>query len=78
MHDDKSADALSSLYIGETEKNVKMQIIRGLGQQGAGKQLVAITRSEKDLELKKECVQWLGRMHGSKEATDYLMELINK
>ncbi len=78
MHDEKSADALASLYIGETEKNVKAQIIRTLGSQGAGKQLVEITRNEKDLELKKEGVQWLGRMRNSKEATDYLMELINK
>ncbi len=78
MHSDKSADALSSLYAGETDKNVKVQIIRTLGSQGAGKQLVEITRNEKDLELKKEGVQWLGRMRKSKEATDYLMELINK
>ncbi len=78
MHNEKSGDILKSLYAGETDKNVKEQIIRTLGQQGAGKQLVEITRAEKDPELKKEGVQWLGRMHGSKEATDYLMELINK
>jgi tetratricopeptide (TPR) repeat protein len=78
MRNDKSADGLKSLYAAETDKNVKDQIIRTLGQQGAGKQLVEITRAEKDPELKKEGVQWLGRMHGSKEATDYLMELINK
>ena len=60
MHDDKSADALASLYGGETDKDVKAQIVRTLGQQGAGKQLVAIARGEKDLALKKECVEWLG------------------
>jgi TolA-binding protein len=78
MRNEKSGDALASLYAGETDKNVKAQIIRTLGSQGAGKQLVEITRNEKDPELKKEGVQWLGRMRGSKEATDYLMELINK
>jgi hypothetical protein len=78
MRNEKSGDALASLYAGETDKNVKAQIIRTLGAQGAGKQLVEITRNEKDPELKKEGVQWLGRMRGSKEATDYLMELINK
>jgi hypothetical protein len=78
MHSDKSADGLKSLYAAETDKNVKEQIIQTLGQQGAGKQLVEIARAEKDPELKKEDVQWLGRMRGSKEATDYLMELINK
>jgi TolA-binding protein len=76
MRNEHTADALASLYAGETDKNVKEQIIRGLGQQGAGKQLVDITRNEKDPELKRDEVQWLGRMRGSKEATDYLMELL--
>jgi hypothetical protein len=39
---------------------------------------VEVTRNEKDRELKAQGVLWLGRMKGSKEATDYLMELINK
>ena len=54
MHDEEPADALASLYIGETEKNVKPGSIRTLGSQGAGKQLVEITRNEKDLELKRK------------------------
>jgi HEAT repeat protein len=78
MHTEKSGDPLKSLYGSETDKNVKEQIIRTLGEHGLGKQLVEITRAEKDPELKKEGVQWLGRMRNSKEATDYLMELINK
>ena len=75
---DKSADALASIYSSESDKNVKAQIIRTLGSQNAGKQLVEVTRNEKDRELKAQGVLWLGRMKGSKEATDYLMELINK
>ncbi|HTS76880.1 MAG TPA: HEAT repeat domain-containing protein [Bryobacteraceae bacterium] len=78
MHKENSADALSSLYSSESDKNVKEQIIRALGVQGAGKQLVDVVRKEKDPDLKRDGVQWLGRMRGSKEATDYLMELINK
>ncbi len=78
MRNEKSGDALASLYANESDKNVKFQIIRTLGSQGQGKQLVEITRNEKDGELKREGVQWLGRMKGSKEATDYLMELISK
>lgn len=78
MRNEKTGDALASLYGSESDKNVKDQIIRSLGSQGQGKQLVEITRNEKDPELKREGVQWLGRMHGSKEATDYLMELISK
>jgi tetratricopeptide (TPR) repeat protein len=76
MRGDKTADALVALYASEADKNVKEQIIRTLGSGGAGKQLVDVTRNEKDRELKAEGVQWLGRMHGSKEATDYLMELL--
>ncbi len=78
MRSDKTADGLASIYSSETDKNVKAQIIRSLGSQGAGKQLVEVTRNEKDTELKSEGVRWLGRIKGSKEATDYLMELINK
>jgi tetratricopeptide (TPR) repeat protein len=75
---DKSGDALVSLYSAESDKTVKAQIIRTLGSSGSGKQLVDVTRGEKDPELKKEGVEWLGRMRNSKEATDYLMELIAK
>jgi tetratricopeptide (TPR) repeat protein len=75
---DKSGDTLVSLYSTESDKAVKAQIIRTLGSSGAGKQLVDVTRGEKDPELKKDGVEWLGRMRGSKEATDYLMELISK
>jgi tetratricopeptide (TPR) repeat protein len=78
MRNEKTGDALASLYANESDKTVKDQIIRTLGSQGQGKQLVEITRNEKDPELKRAGVQWLGRMHGSKEATDYLMELISK
>ena len=75
---DKSGDALALLYSTESDKSVKAQIIRTLGTSGAGKQLVDVTRGEKDPELKKEGIQWLGQMRNSKEATDYLMELISK
>ncbi len=66
------------MYASETDKNVKEQIIRSLGSQGAGKQLVEIARNEKDIELKKQAITWLGRMRNSKEATDYLAELLSK
>jgi TolA-binding protein len=76
MRGDKTADALAAIYPSEADKNVKGQIIRTLGSEGAGKQLVDVTRNEKDRELKAEGMQWLGRMHGSKEATDYLIEVL--
>jgi len=45
--------------------------------QGNAAALVAIAKSEKDPELKKTAVAKLSLMH-SKEATDYLMELLQK
>jgi hypothetical protein len=38
---------------------------------------VALARSEKDLAAKKDIVSKLALMH-NKEATDYMMELLNK
>ncbi|HML15927.1 MAG TPA: HEAT repeat domain-containing protein [Bryobacteraceae bacterium] len=74
---DKAADTLTAMYIGEPDKTVKTEIIQALWRQGAAQQLVAVIRAEKDPELTKEGVRRLGMMK-SKEATDYLMELINK
>ena len=45
--------------------------------QNAAPQIVEIARSEKDPDLKREAVRELTNMK-SKEATDYLMELISK
>ncbi|HLW76044.1 MAG TPA: HEAT repeat domain-containing protein [Bryobacteraceae bacterium] len=75
---EKSADGLAAIYSNETDKGIKEQIMRSLAQQGAAKQLVAILRNEKDGELKAEGVRWLGRMRNSKEASDYLMEILSK
>ncbi len=77
MRGEKTADTLTAMYSGESDHAVKTEIIQSLWRQGAAKQLVAVIRAEKDPELKKEGVRRLGMMK-SKEATDYLMELINK
>jgi hypothetical protein len=52
--------------------------MRALSNQGSAKQLVDVTRSEKDPELRKQGVTYLSQMRGSKEATDFLVELLNK
>jgi len=78
MRNDKAAEALASIYPGESDKAVKGQIVNALWMEGACKQLVDIERGEKDPALKTEGVRRLGMMKGCKEATDYLMELINK
>lgn len=77
MRKERTADALASMYASESDKTIKSQIIHSLGNQQAAKQLVDVTRGEKDAELKKEGVQRLSMMR-SKEATDYLMELLSK
>ena len=77
MRNEKTADALAAMYPSESDKTIKVQIIQALWMQGAAKQLVDVTRNEKDAELKKEAVHRLAMMK-SKEATDYLMELLNK
>jgi tetratricopeptide (TPR) repeat protein len=75
---DKTAEALVAIYGSESDKNVKAQILRALANQGAGKQLVEILRNEKDAELKASGVRMLGQIRNSKEASDYLMEIISK
>jgi hypothetical protein len=38
--------------------------------------MVEIARAEKDPAMKKEIVSKMSIMHGSKEVTDYLLELL--
>jgi HEAT repeat protein len=71
----KTGDALASLYAGETDKDVRKEIIKGLFIQQNAAALVQLARGEKDPELKKEIVERLSHMK-SKEATDYMMELL--
>lgn len=77
MRKSKTADALVSLYSSETDKGVKQQILRSLYNQGSAKELVDVARKESDAELRREAVHMLSNMK-SKEATDYLVELLNK
>jgi hypothetical protein len=56
---------------------VKEEVINAYFIGGNAQGLVAIARSEKDPGLKKEAVQKLSLM-GSKEANEYLMELLQK
>ncbi len=44
--------------------------------QNNGRMLVELARAEKDPALKKELVSKMSVMHGSKEVTDYLLELL--
>ena len=70
-----AADALGSLYAAETDAAVKKSIVAGLHSQHNAKTLVELARKETDPAMKREIVSQLSRMN-SKEATDYLMELL--
>jgi HEAT repeat protein len=75
MNSPQSAEALGAMYTGSTDAETRSQILRALFTQGNAKQLVEIARNEKNPDLKKAAVQHLSHMK-SKEATDYLLELL--
>jgi hypothetical protein len=73
----KTGTALASMYAQETDPENKKAIINALFIQGNAAALVEIARKETDLNMKKQIVNQLGLMH-SKEASDYMLELLNK
>jgi HEAT repeat protein len=77
VHSDDSAKALQTIYSKEADRGVKEEVLNAYFLQGNASALVAIARNEKDQGLRKGAVQKLSLMH-SKEATDYLMELLQK
>jgi len=77
IRSDESSKALQTIYSRETDHGLKVEVLNAYFLQGNTSALVAIARSEKDPELKKTAVSKLSLMH-SKEATDYLMELLQK
>ncbi len=77
IHSDDSGKALQAIYSKETDRGLKQDVLNAYFLQGNAAALVAIARNEKDPELKKTAVSKLSLMH-SKEATDYLMELLQK
>jgi hypothetical protein len=68
----KVGDALVSIY---QEPEVRKAVVSALYMQQNAKALVALARKETDPEMKKDLVQKLSTMK-SKEALDYLMELL--
>ncbi len=77
IHSDDSAKALQTIYSKESDRGLRGEVLNAYFLQGNAAAIVAIARSEKDPELRKVAVQKLSLMH-SKEATDYLMELLQK
>ena len=75
MNAAKTGDTLRGLYRSERSLEVRRDILDALLTQGNAAALVEIARAEEDGAARREIVQRLSGMT-SKEATDYLMELI--
>jgi len=71
----QTGDALVSLYGAETDLQIKKQILNHLHGQRNAKAMVELARKETDPAMKREIVSRLSNMK-SKEAADYLMELL--
>ena len=70
-----TAETLTTIYASDASIDVKKAVINALFIQANAAGLVTLARAEKNVELKKEIVSKLSVMK-SKEATDYLMELL--
>lgn len=77
MGGQKTGEALVSIYNSDKDPEIRRAAIQGLFLQGNAKALVELARKETDPAMKKYIVNQLSVM-GSREATEYLMELINK
>jgi ABC-type thiamine transport system ATPase subunit len=72
-----SSNALSGLYSSESNAEIKRTILDSIFAQGNAKELIAVARRESNPELKRQAVERLSNMK-SKEASDYLAELLAK
>ncbi len=68
---------LSDVYGSSKDRDVKVRVIDALSSQGDAKTLVDMARKETDPAMRKRIVERLSRMK-SKEAADYMLEIINK
>ena len=73
----KTGDTLVSIYGTEKETDIRKEILKALFVQDNAKALVEIARKETDPALKREAVSKLSIMR-SKEATDFMMEILSK
>lgn len=72
-----AAPALVSAYQSSSDVESKKAALDGLFLTGDAHDLIALARAEKDPGYKQAIVSKLSIMH-SKEATDYMMEILNK
>jgi HEAT repeat protein len=68
---------LLTIYSKSTDEESKRAVIEALFLAGDAHDLVALARAEKDPSAKRDIVGKLALIH-NKEATDYMMEVLNK
>ena len=73
----KAEETLVAIYGSDTDPEVRKKVVSALFMSGDAHGLVALARKETDPEMKKSIVSHLANMR-DKEATDYMMELLNK
>jgi HEAT repeat protein len=73
----ESTSALVKMYGTSSDATARRAIIDSLRYQNSAKPLVDIARAENDPKLKRVIVESLSHMK-SKEASDYLLEVLNK
>jgi HEAT repeat protein len=72
----KTGEAIKAIYLADGSAEIRREAINALFLQNNGRMLVDLARAEKDPAMKKELVAKMSIMHGSKEVTDYLLELL--
>jgi hypothetical protein len=68
---------LTAIYASDNDLQDRQQVIEALFLQDNAKALIALARKESDPGLRKVAIEKLSLMD-NKEATDFLMEIINK
>jgi len=71
------APSLVAAYKKNTDPQTRKAVLQALFLAGDSHDLIELARAEKDPALKQEIVQQLSLIH-SKEATDYMLEILNK
>ena len=77
MGGERTSAALVSMYNADSDVAVRGDIVNALFIQGNAKAMVDLARKESNPQMKKMIVSKLSVM-GSKDATEYLMEILNK
>jgi HEAT repeat protein len=72
-----AGEALAAIYGSNQDTETRRAVLDALFVQNNARLMVALARKESNPDLKKEAVSRLSNMR-SKEATDFLLELLNK